>query len=374
MPRQRANGEGSIIKLANGKYKAIFTLSVEYNPDCSVRKQPKKTFTHEKRGECQKWLTEMINQKNKNTLIKPNKTSVIYWLNNWLENYVKPSKKPRTYGGYKCIIENYLKPNLGNKTLQGLKTTDLQEIFNKLLASGKSTRTVEYTYTTIKAALEQAFRERLIYRNVAKDCRVKRVEKVKNTLQVLDESRVKILLEANKEDLYYPILVLVLNTGLRASEIAALYWKNINLPNKTLCVTHDVVNASGELIYQEPKSSSSIRNIPLPSKAVEVMREYYDRCNFKDEDLVFPSSKGTFTQPSVLTHYCYRWFKNAKLPRLSFHSLRHTHATLLLKNGVDVKTVSTRLGHSTIQLTLNTYIHVLPQMKQNAVDILDNIC
>ena len=180
MPRKKANGEGSIIKLPNGKYKGVMTVEVVRDIRNKVIKQKRKTFTHEKKYEVQKWLNGLINDKNKDILVSPNDITVKKWINTWLDKYKKNSIKVRSYEGYKTIIDNYIEPTIGKIKLQDLKTVDIQDVLNGIIESGKSARTAEYTYVTIHAALKQAMKENYIPRNVSEGCKKPKKEKLRN--------------------------------------------------------------------------------------------------------------------------------------------------------------------------------------------------
>lgn len=372
MPRHKANGEGSIVQLPNGKYKGTMTAEVIYNPDNTVNKQIRKTFTHEKKKAVQRWMTEQLDLKNKDKLVTPNKLTVAQWLAVWLEKYKKNSVKPRTYEGYETIINQYLKPNIGKYPLQTLKTSQIQDVLNKLIETGKSPRTAEYTYVTIHAALKQAEKEGYVFKNVSENCT--KPKKEKKELDILTKKEITNLLEANKEHRLYPLLLLELGTGLRASEILALHWNNIDLDNGLLYVEGNIVNTKEGIQYQNmPKTKSSRREIPLPAEVVDELKSYKERESAKDTDIVFKNKKGAYTNPSTLTHLFYYWLSEAKIRRRSFHSLRHTHATQLLALDVHAKIVQARLGHSSINVTLDIYTHALPHMQQEAADKINGL-
>jgi len=373
MPRRKANGEGSIIQLPNGKYKATMTVDIIYNPDNTVQKQNRKTFTHEKKRECQKWLNEQINQKQKNTLVTPSKMTVEKWLNIWLEKYKKHSLKIKTFESYKQVIDSYIVPKIGKKHLQDLKTKDLQGMYTDLVNEGKSKRTAEYTHVVIHNALKQALKEDLIAKNVANTAQPPRKEK--KEMRVLSQEEIKKLLEANKDHKLYPLLLLELGTGLRVSELLALHWNNIDLEKGSVQIVGNIVESKEGVKYQAmPKTKSSIRNIPLPIEVVNGLQEYRDKIKPNDKDIVFLNTKGTYIRPCRINQtFKTIWLKKAGLQPINFHSLRHTHATQLLAHNVHAKIIQQRLGHSNIATTMDIYSHALPSLQKEAADKINEV-
>lgn len=382
MPKQRSNGEGSIVKLANGKYKGTITISIDYNPDNSVKKQNRKTFTHEKRGEVQIWLNSMLAEKNKNNLTTPSEITVGQWLNKWLSDYKKPSLKPNTYEDYKSIIERKLVPKLGKIKLQDLTTGNLQNLYKKLREANLSNRTVQYVHTVIFGALKQAYSENLVSKNVAQSCVVPKPQK--KEMRILTEEEIRRLLESNRHHRLYPLLLLELVTGLRRSELLALRWQDIDFTNKVLYVRGNVIETTetGVIRQEQTKTASGIRTISLQQSILDELlihkgRQLDDIANgtIKDNGIVFPNRSGSYMRPSTLTQaFSKQLAKNAGLDITSFHSLRHTSASLLIAANVHAKVISERLGHSGINITMNTYGHLMSNEQKKASEkITDKI-
>ena len=373
MPKGKANGEGSIVKLSNGKYKGTVTVEVIWNPNNTVKKQVRKSFTHEKKGEVQKWLNEQISQKNNGTLVSPRETTIKQWIENWLEKYKKNKLKTRTYESYDAIIKNHIIPAIGKKRLQDLRTKDLQELYTKKVNEGKSPQTIRHIHIIIHSSLKQALKENLIPRNVADFCELP--EKIRPKVNVMTLEELKQLLEANKNHKFYPLLLLEIGTGLRASELLGLHWHNLDLDKGSLFVGANAVETKAGVKYQNtPKTKQSIRLIQIPEEARRVLLEYQEKTKHDNSDIVFPNESGGYMRVSTLTQiFKYTWLKKANLKGFTFHSLRHAHATQLLQLGIHPKVVQQRLGHSTITITMDTYSHVIPQLQQEAADKINTI-
>jgi len=191
-----------------------------------------------------------------------------------------------------------------------------------------------------------------------------------------DADGVKRLLEAVKDTHYYPIFFTAVYTGLRRSELLGLPWGNVDLDMATLSVTDTIhYMKDGQVIIRQPKSRYSRRNVALPPALAIMLREHKAKqtedkmalgLNLQDSDLVFSHPDGTPIRPDTVTRAFRLYAERVGLPTTRFHDLRHTHATLLLKQGVHPKIVSERLGHSGIAITLDTYSHVLPGLQEEA--------
>jgi len=203
-------------------------------------------------------------------------------------------------------------------------------------------------------------------------------------MAVYTEEQVRTLLQAATGDRLEALCVLVLATGMRMGELLALTWEDVNLGREMLTVRMTLQRHRGEgLMAEEAKTDHSKRVIALPRTAVEALRQHRMRQAeererlgeaWTDLDLVFPNTIGRPTEPNS---FRYRWWnrlvRRAGLPRIRFHDLRHTAATLLLARGVPVKVVSEMLGHANVSITLNLYGHVLPHMQQQAAETMDGI-
>jgi integrase len=181
-----------------------------------------------------------------------------------------------------------------------------------------------------------------------------------------------------REDHLRALWVLALHTGLRRGELLGLRWGDVDLDRAVLHVRRSLVQSGGVMGFQEPKTSSGRRTIALDAPCVVALREHRARqaeqrlrmgSLWQDHDQVFATELGTPLEPSNVDWRFRALLARAGVPRIPFHGLRHTHATLLMKHGVHPKVASERLGHANITLTLSTYSHVLPQMQEEAAAI-----
>ena len=220
---------------------------------------------------------------------------------------------------------------------------------------------------SIKDCLEQAVAERLILSNPAQGCKLPQLEK--KEMKILPQEKIGLYLaEAERRGLL-AAFYLELTTGLRRGELLALQWTDLDV---TLSVTKQVNRISGKLVVSPPKTRNSVRTLALPQQAVDLLIAEHKK-NPRNPYL-FPSPKtGTMHDPDAFRRTHDKILKAIGTEHIRFHDLRHTFATLSLKSGVDVKTLSGALGHYSAGFTLNTYTHATAQMKQDAADTIGGV-
>lgn len=227
-------------------------------------------------------------------------------------------------------------------------------------------------YDRLHRALDQAVHWGLVPRNVCDA--VTRPRAQRPTIRVLTPEQVSLLLTAAREDRFHALYVLAITTGLRQGELLGLRWADIDLDRAVLHVCHALSEVAGRLWLDEPKTAKARRTVELPVFALAAVRDHRARM-LAERDLqefVFCDTHGGPVRKSNLVRRSFLpLLKRAGLPRIRFHDLRHTAATLLLLEGVHPKVVQERLGHSQISITLDTYSHVLPSMGRDAANKLD---
>ncbi|KMO85696.1 hypothetical protein AB840_12240 [Megasphaera cerevisiae DSM 20462] len=299
-------------------------------------------------------------------------------LGEWLDEYLSDSEKRvsrATYSSYKGIVNNHIRPVIGAYILGDIQPPMIRHLLDDLYDNGKSTRTIEYVHTILKAAFEMAVDEGFIYRNPAK--RVKHPKVVTKEKIVLSISQLQRLLKHIDNQVFYRIVYLAVNTGLRREEILALRINDVNLSKGTITVSQTVHYDDRETyITDTAKNKTSLRTIMIDSKTMgmiqdqinDVKKHQDQTFGYEDHGLLFPNQKGSPLFPAYVSRMVQEYGKAANMPKgFSFHSLRHTHATLLLQEGINYKSVQTRLGHSTAKITMDTYAHVTPQMEKDVL-------
>lgn len=325
--------------------------------------------------DAEKRLSELLHQLDNGTFIKPGKTTLGEYLERWLQEYVWPNLAPRTAEGYQYIVRSHLIPSLGHIPLTQIKPEHLQHLYTEKLSSGRydgkgglSKRSVQYIHVTLHKALKNAVKLGIIYRNPADAVEPPRPQH--SEMQTMNESDIHIFLELANSTPYYTLFYLALFTGMRRSELLALKWCDVDLLLCQLSVTRTIHQLhSGEIIFQQTKTDKSRRMISLSPSTAIVLREHREQQEkmrqslglaLSDDDLVFCQIDGKPLLPDSITHAWMKLARRTGLKGIRLHDARHSHASLMLKQGIHPKIVQERLGHSSIQITLDTYSHVAP--------------
>ena len=301
------------------------------------------------------------------------------WLDHWYQRECKPQIRPKTQADYENRIYQHIIPELGSIPLAKLTAADLQQFYNRLKEGGRllrveqygpglSVRMVKSCHVTCRMALDQAVAQGLILKNPALSCKAP-VTRPKE-MQVLTGEEIQRLLIQAKEDGCFELLLLELTTGLRRGEILALRWDDLDFRTGTLRVERQVQRIQGKLAVSQPKTRASCRSILLPAPVLEILAQYRQSVTSR---WMFPSPrKGDSPRdPTAVRKKLSAVLKRAGCPAARFHDLRHTFATSALEHGMDVKTLSTVIGHVSSTTTLNVYAHITDEMRQKAADKID---
>jgi integrase len=368
---------GHIIKRYKDSYSIVLNLGID--PSTGKRKQQWVSVKGTKK-EAEKRLSELLHQLDNGIIMKPSKTTVKEFLERWLKDY-QPNLSPRGYERYQGIIVGHLIPKLGNIALTQLKPEHLQKHYTMIQSAGLSPRTVRYHHAVIHVALKTAVRWGLLARNPADAVTVPRVRR--NEMQTWSEYEVEQFLNEAKVSPYYALFYTALFTGMRRSELLGLKWEDIDLLLGQIYVSRGLHQLKdGTYIFTEPKSAKSRRMIALPPSAILLLKEHYEKQALDrimmdkplhESDLVFGTPEGKPLRPNTVTRAWESLASHAGLKVIRLHDARHTHASIMLKQGIHPKIVQERLGHSSIQMTLDTYSHVTPGLQEAAAARFDEV-
>ena len=279
------------------------------------------------------------------------------WLDIWLENYIKPSVKVRTYERYALIIDKHISTDVGKCEISELSALVLQNYITKLLESGNcktgnglSANSVNAIISVLQSSLQTAHLIGVANEYTAnKIKRPKLIERPVECFSLKEQKQIEQAVLNSKKDKLFGIL-LCLYSGLRIGELIALQWSDIDFAKGTLTVSKSCHDGKNGLIIDEPKTATSRRTIPLPKQLMPLVKMLKKR-------------SGSF---ELL-------LKKLDIPHRGFHSLRHTFATRAIECGMDVKTLSEILGHKNPTVTLNRYAHSLMEHKQDMMNRLGKL-
>jgi len=374
---------GHVIKRYKGSYTIVLNMGVD--PATGKRKQQWVSVKGTKK-DAEKRLAELLHQIDTGTFMKPGKTTLAEYLERWLKDYVWPNLAPRTAEGYQYIIRIHLIPCLGNIHLTQLKPEHLQRYYSDRLSCGRwdgngglSPRSVRHHHMALHSALQNAVKWGLILRNPADAVDPPRCSR--SEIHTLDEDGVQAFLEATKHTSYYPIFYLAIYSGMRRSELLALRWEDVDLIFSQVYVNRSLHHLrDGSFVFRQPKTSNGRRTVALSPSTVLVLKEHRENQEaqclmmgtlLRDDDLVYSNLDGSPLLPDTVSHAWTKLAKRLGKPEIRLHDARHSHASLMLKQGVHPKIVQERLGHASIQTTLDIYSHVAPGLQQAAAAHFD---
>jgi integrase len=372
--RKRGQGEGSIYKRADGRWAAAINLGYQDG------KLKRKAFYGETREEVRGKLVAALSDQQKGLPVLTERQTLAQFLDKWLADVSRPSVRPKTYRFYCDHIRLHIKPALGKKRLEKLTPADVQHFVNNKLKSGLSPQSIRHIIATLRAALSIAVKWQLVYRNVAALVTLPRLQK--QEMKIFTPEQAKAFLEYVRGHRLEALFIMALTLGLRRGELLGLHWSDVDFDAATLRVNYALQRFDGKLHLVEPKTEKSRRVLPLPSLLIDALRIHRTRqleerlalgSNWQESGFVFASTIGTPMEPRNLNRTFDALLENAKLPKIRFHDMRHSCATMLLSQGVPQRTLMEILGHSQISLTMNTYSHVLPEMTRAAVSVMDAI-
>ena len=378
MAKKRANGEGSIRKRKDGRWEGRYTAG--HDPETG--KAIYKNVLGRSQAEVKEKLKQAIGEAQALDITKAGKYTVGEWMEVWFQDYAKIKVRPSSHQTYQGYIHNHIRPNIGDIPLEKLTSLDIQKFYKKLLTQGRvdrveakgqpkglSAKTVRNIHQILSSALKLAQEQRLILTNPAEGCALPRVEhqEMKTLTTVQLASFFREARESGVFELYY----LELATGLRRGELLGLKWEDIDLERGDLRVRRQVSRINGEVVEAPLKTKNAYRTLPLAEDTVSVLQE--QRRKVGNSPWVFPSPSGGPISPDSVLHMLHRVLKRAGLPKVRFHDLRHTFATLVLQNGVDVKTVSGMLGHFSAGFTLDTYVHITSAAQRQAAQTMGSV-
>ena len=393
MPRRKAEnsarsrrGDGSVYQRKDGKWAG--EACVGLRPDGG---RDRRFVYADTREEAQAALRKLLVERDKGILADPGRQTVGQFLTSWLKDVVKPSLRPQTYRSYAGVVNKHINPALGKIRLVKLSPQHLQRFYREK-QDEDLTRTVRLCHSVLHRSLGQAAKWGLIPRNPASLVDPPKVSK--KEFRPLSPEEAGRFLEAAEDDRFYALYVLAITCGLRQGELLGLTWENVDLDKGTLQVRYQLQWVKQEpaisgkrkeptWVLTEPKSAKSRRTVTLPQVAVQALKTHRvqqvaEKLRlgevWQDFGFVFTTPIGTPQDASNLRRMSFQpLLERAGVPKIRFHDLRHTCATVLLAQGVHPKVVQEQLGHSQISLTLDTYSHVLPALQQEAANEMDKM-
>lgn len=354
-----------------------YQIIVEEENTCSGGKRNRfyKTI-HGSKKDAEKAMRTMISELENKTFTKESKLTVKEFMLQWLDLYVKNQLSPTTVQHYIDQTEKYIIPKFGHIYLQQLKNIDIQKwVFDLQKGSpltGKplSPKTIKNIMLNLSAAMKKAVMLDLIPKNPCDNITMPKLERFEPDVYSMEE--VNNMLDCAKNtDLYLPLMIEIC-IGLRRGELLALKWHHIDFENGYLTVEENLVTVDNKRITKAPKTKSGKRSIQIPSTLLDLLRDTKNNRHAGDNDYVICQKDGSPYKSDSFSLKFRRFLKSNDLKHIRFHDLRHINATIMLSLGISPKVAQERLGHSSYQITMDIYSHVLKKVEKEAADKLDN--
>ncbi|MBT2481667.1 site-specific integrase [Streptomyces sp. ISL-94] len=396
--KARANGEGTIYQRKDGRWEAAgYVLAAN-----GTRKRVRVYGTTRK--DAVDKLTEKIVDSNRGLPVATADSTLGDYLTYWLNSVAIHHLRENTQTRYATCIRLHLIPGLGTKKLSRLTARDVRTFLDRLRTTcqccthgldearrrccaidqccGKllSPLTLTYVHSVLKSALEHAVREDELPRNVARN--VKTAAPRPRRFQPLTAAEARQFLAAVQEDRLHALYELALRTGLRKGELLGLRWEDLDLDGGTASIRRSLQRTRTKGLTSLPtKTRASERRIALPRDCIRSLNEHREHqegereaagVGWKDNGVVFSTSTGGPLDPANLTRSFRGLLNQAGLRRIRFHDLRHSTATLLLEQGVDLVVIKELLGHAHIGVTAGVYAHVRLRLQRQAIDTLND--
>lgn len=370
---------GHLVKRSKGHWSVV----LEFGKDEHGKRIQKWYSGYRLEKQARDAMNDMIAEYRNGGFVAPDDLTVGQWLDTWLRDWCNHIK-PYTRRGYEDTAEQ-VKAEIADVPLQKLSPARLQQMANKWHTVGSSANrgpiaanTIKKAFVVISAAMNRAVALDMLRKNPCKAVSLPRV--VKPEISVLSLDEVPRMLEACKDsDVYMPVL-LALTTGMRRGEIVGLRWQDVDFDKAQLIVRQGAVQVAGKVLFDETKTGR-IRVVALSKQTMEALRQHRTHQKelrlqmgnkWQDHGLVCTDEFGQPTKPEWLS-YAFMYFARQHGFKVTFHGLRHTHATMLLSQGVNMKVTQERLGHSNMSMTSETYSHLSQAMQQTAVEAMEQV-
>ncbi|MBT2284259.1 site-specific integrase [Paenibacillus polymyxa] len=352
---------GCISKRKNGTY--AYTIEMGKHPETGRRRQKMKSgFASRKEAEAA--LAQALAEVGRGSYITETKETVQDYFIKYLD-LKRPQLRPGTVKTYKWLINYHIIPKLGQIPLAKLVPHHLVSMYEKLrIEAGLSPQSINHVHKVLHDGLATAVRHEVLTRNVAALVKPPKIPKTKTT--VWTSEQLTQFLHYTEPYRYHMIILLAATCGLRRGEAIALRWEDVDLKARTLTVKQSYTRGEKGHIFQEPKTAAGIRTMAIPDvtmtalkkqKVMQAEDKLASGPKYNDHGLISQTKHGLPISPYYFEARWLDLLRRSGLPKIRFHDLRHTHASLLLKQNVHPKIVSERMGHSSVGITLDRYSH-----------------
>ena len=347
----------------------------------------RKTAYHSFKGTKREAEMELVRLKagaDRGEYIDPSKLTLAGFLDRW-EAWAATQVSAKTLERYRQLAAHHIRPHIGGAPIQKLKTVNFAQLYGRLQkakpeGAGLAPRTVGHVHRLLHRVLGHAVKWEIIASNPVAAAEPPRVQRTE--IEILSPDQIKVVLRTLRGRRLYGVALTGLATGMRRGEIVALRWGDVDLDAGKIRVERSLEQTNAGLAFKEPKTKAGRRTVSIPSSVVTELRDHWREQQKQrlalgigkagTEDLVFARWDGGPWPPDRLSSTWAKTVSTLKLPKVTFHALRHTHASQLIAAGLDVVTVSRRIGHSNPTVTLTVYAHLFGNTDERAATAVEN--
>lgn len=360
--------------------KGSFTITIELPKDINNKRNRRYYTVKGTKKDAEIFLTEKLRELDIGALVNTRKLKYKDFLDIWKKRTFN-NLEITTIETYKTLIEKYINKYLGNLYLEDIKPLHLQNFYEDLSQKHNlSNASIICIHRIIHSSLRKAIKWQYICRNVADCVEIPKAKKY-NAKYLTDKEAEELLKIAKNTDIYIPVAISIY-TGTRRGETLGLKWDNVNLQKGYIKIVNSLCVTEKGLILKQPKTNSGFRTIAISNTLIKILKKHKSNQlknklllgeEYKDENFVCSYSDGTPFNPRRFSTKFRELLEENSLSKLRFHDLRHSHASLLVKLGVQPKEISTRLGHSNIGITMDLYSHIYEETDKEVADMFDNL-
>ena len=369
--RRRNKGEGMFRIRADGRYEYRFDVRMQ-GP-----KRVQKSVYGKTKKECLWKAAEGRDAERRGILVTGPRQTFAAYLDQWLDDHIKPNRAPKTDASYRQQIRLHIRPALGHLPIGAITPAHLDALHRAKREAGLSPRSVQIVHGIIRGALNRAVRQGIIAVNPCS--RIDQPRAKRPDIKPLSHDEAARFLDSAATDRLSALWLMALHSGLRQGELLGLRWQDVDLDRRTMTLTQTIQTIEEKIETDGPKSRGSRRTLPIPEPVLDALRRWKARQAaerlrlgpaWTESGLVFTSTVGTPLYARNVSRRFHQLLDASGIERRGMHTTRHTTATLLLRANEHPKVVQELLGHASIALTMDTYSHVMPGMKEAATETL----
>ena len=316
-------------------------------------------------------LIKLLAEVNSGTFTKENKSLTFQnAADNYLKLHAQLHCKTSTLDFYNACLKKHLLPYFGSMKLVDITPNKINQFMSQKVQEGLAPKSVNHFITLLGSVIQKMVDDEIIAKNPVS--KVKRLKLPYREMGFYNQEEIEIVLEVAEKHYpdFYPLNLLQYSPGMRRGELLALTWNDINWQSRKIKVSKTLFKGQ----ITSPKTSNSVRAVDMSNELIKVLKGWKLKCPNSEKDLIFPNQEGNYLDADNMVKRRFTpVLRKAGLNIIRFHDLRHTYASLLIAQNIPIKYIQRQMGHGSIQVTMDTYGHIMPEVNQQGINALDNL-